>query len=73
MGAPCQYVMSFLCYNHLNGEERTGFFTLIVFLMSCYISEVTAVTLKNICTFSRKDTIYIFNEACLNYSIFPIE
>ena len=35
---PCfvfQYFISFLCCNHIYGEERGGFFTLIVFLMSC--------------------------------------
>ena len=29
-----QYFMSFQCCNHLDGEERAGCFTLIVFLMS---------------------------------------
>ena len=30
-----QYVVPFWFYNHLDGEERAGCFTLIVFLMSC--------------------------------------
>ena len=35
---PClviQYFMPFYLCNHLNGEEKAGCFTLIVFLMSC--------------------------------------
>ena len=30
-----QYFMTFWYCNHLDGEERTGCFTLIVFLMAC--------------------------------------
>ena len=35
---PCsviQYFVSFLFCNHLDGEERAGYFSLPVFLMSC--------------------------------------
>ena len=39
------YFVSFLVFSHLNGEERVGCFTLIVFLMSCdcYSSDALAL------------------------------
>ena len=35
------FFLSFLFCNHLDGEERTGCFTLIVFLISCDILFIT--------------------------------
>ena len=71
--------LSFYCFNHLDGEERAGCFTLIMFKIpyDVYFKELSSVyTVLNVVTYVtyyHTNNKIIYTRIDVEYSLSPLE